>query len=124
MNSTSSTSGIQLQIDEFVPASGTWSIAHAPGMIIAWVSAREFVKQAGLGFALAISPVTFGVDPWFVDRRRLSAVTQCAPADAPQRRRITRQDARRIALLVLLKAEKARCQFAEEESRRGIDWGA
>jgi hypothetical protein len=108
--------------DEAIPASGHWAFTPALEQRREWSLARSLLHHAGLAAMLAVSPMTFGADPWFVDRRRQATLTLEATFEAIAGRPISILEARQIALAILSRAEEERSRFAEEEARRGIDW--
>ncbi len=108
--------------DELIPASGHWDFAPALEQRREWSLARSLLHHAGLAAMLAVSPMTFGADPWFNDRRRQAAQSLEATFEAIAGRPISILEARQIALEILSRAEQERSRFAEEEAQRGIDW--
>ena len=122
MNSVLTAREFGYEQDELVPASGYWEFTPALEPRRDWSLARSLLHHAGLAAMLAISPMTFGADPWFADRRRQAALTLGATFDAIAGRPISILEARQIALQILARAEQERTRFAEAEARRGIDW--
>ena len=122
MNSALTAKAFQYEQDEWVPASGHWDFTPALERRREWPLARRLLHHAGLAAMLAVSPMTFGVDPWFPDRRRQASLTLEATFEAIAGRPISLLEARRIALQILARAEQERSRFADEEARRGIDW--
>jgi hypothetical protein len=122
MNSVLTAEAFRFEQDELVPASGPWDFTPAVEQRREWSFARSLFQHAGLAAMLAVSPMTFGADPWFADRRRQAALTLGATFDAIAGRPISILEARQIALQILARAEQERSRFAEAEARRGIDW--
>ena len=122
MNNLLTNRGIGLLQEDVVPASGRWSVSTDIDQRAHW-SIPASLHKAGLGIVLAISTVTCGTDPWFVDRRRIVPFTRSALFEAVRGRRVNMQEARKIAIRIILHAEETRRRYAEEESQLGIDWG-
>jgi hypothetical protein len=77
------------------------------------------IRDSLVALVLAISPLTFGVDPWFLARRRDFNVTRQLDS---QRRRITLHQAREIALQILQAAERERSLLADQEAGIRAIW--
>ena len=82
MNTVLTAEAFRFEQDELVPASGPWDFTPAVEQRREWSFARSLLQHAGLAATLAISPMTFGADPWFADRRRQAALTLGATFDA------------------------------------------
>lgn len=121
MNDTVTAESIEFIADHQVPASGTWEISGQGPKRNEWTP-TGFLRQIGLSAILAASPVTTGVDPWFVDRRQQLPITLNVSFDAVLGRPISVIEARNLALQILMHAEERRSLFAEEEARQGFDW--
>jgi hypothetical protein len=108
--------------NEVIPASGIWQSTPHPA-VQGWTFPPAPIRNAALALILAVSPVTCGVDPWFADRRRQAAATVGSFLQPISRRRVTVVQARSLALEILRVADRERALLAEEEARRGINWG-
>lgn len=105
-----------------IQASGDWQLSAAMTTLLGWGIPTKGIRDAGIAIALAISPVSCGSDPWFLDRKRRVPTSVEALFRPVLGRPITILEARKIALEILARAEQERLQFAEAEARRGIDW--
>jgi len=114
--------GFQYEQDALIPASGHWDFTPVHHQRREWSIARNVLHHAGLAAILAVSPMTFGADPWFTDRRRQAALTLEDTFEAIAGRPISILEARQIALQILSRAEQERSRFAEDEARRGVNW--
>ena len=119
MNNTLTARNVELPKETPIPASGTWQASGYHGVSILSPISQGPIRDSLVALALAISPLTFGVDPWFVNRRRDFSVTRQLDS---QRRRITLRQAREIALHVLLAAEHERSLIAEQEAGIRAVW--
>jgi len=121
-NKTLTVENVVFEEDGPIQASGAWQLSIAMTAPLGRDITKGVLRNAGVAIALAISPVSCGIDPWFVDRRRQIATSVGSLFRPIVGRPITILEARRIALEVLARAEQDRVQFAEAEARRGIDW--
>lgn len=123
MNKTLTVENVFFEEDGPIQASGAWQLSTAMTAPLGWViPTKGILRDAGMAIALAISPVSCGSDPWFLDRKRRVPTTVEALFRPVLGRPITIQEARKIALEILARAEQERLEFAEAEARRGIDW--
>jgi hypothetical protein len=83
---------------------------------------RSATHLAALAVLFATSSITSSVDPWREAQRGRAQMTMSAVFEPCFRRRITGTDARRLALDILRRAEKARAAFARAEAKGGVDW--
>lgn len=118
MNETLSTSCARFPEVELVPASGHWE-----GRGYAFRShVRALIRDPAIAIVLAISPLSFGSDALFMNRRSYFAVTQSVTLQPIRKRRVSFLEARNIALHILRTAEAERSRQADDDAHRGIDW--
>lgn len=122
MNSTLSfsTSEKFLEVDPPETASGPWSIDVLGETQIARKSSQGIWRPIGFLVALAISPVTSVPDPWISEGRQHTQPTAYVLVKSFGRRRISRSEARELALRFMKRMEADRLQAAEDEARRSF----
>ena len=83
---------------------------------------RTLSQLARLTVLLAVSSMSSGPDPWSETQQQRSQLTMSSTFQTSSRRRITLQEARRMALDILHRAEAERAAVAQAEAERGINW--
>ncbi len=104
-------------------ASGPWWADMSPRPSAARWPSRRRLRSVGLLLSITLSPLTAITDPWLDDRRRQTQATACVVIESIGHRRISRDEALRIARQILERAERERIEIAEWEANRGIQWG-
>jgi len=122
LNNILTAQDFQFDQDEVVPASGQWGFAPELEQGRDFSLARTLLHHTGFAAILAASPMTFRAAPWFTGSRRQAPLTLDATFEEVAKRPVAILEARQLALDILSRAEHERSRFAEEESRRGIDW--
>ena len=102
-------------------ASGPWSIENLCETQTARKSPQGYLRPLGIGLVLALSTMTSVADPWVADRKRYSEPTSYILIGSVGHRRISLQEARRLAFWLMAETEAARLRAAEREARRAFD---
>ena len=101
-------------------ATGEWSIEEPTEPHSSQNVLRGFLWPIGIGAMLALSSVTSVPDPWIVKQHRRTQPTVQIVLEVSGRRRLSRREARAIALHLLERMEMARLEAATDEARRAI----
>ncbi|MBI5764430.1 MAG: hypothetical protein HZA51_12985 [Planctomycetes bacterium] len=102
-------------------ASGPWSVREPVQQLRTSKLSLGFLRPISFGIAMALSPMTVDCDPWVIERRRQSQPTAFVVIDTVGRRRVSRREARQLAMDFLQRMESMRLQAAENLARLGFD---
>ena len=106
---------------DHVSPSGNWSFGKSSPHTHKIGRGLQTLRMSGLGFVLALSPLTSGSDPWWAEHRGRGTLSIESVFNPVAKRRISILDARRIAFEILLQAERERIWTADDEARRSLE---
>ena len=101
-------------------ASGPWSVKTVFGAQTARMPPRSCLRPLWIGLVIAVSPLTSVADPWSIEYQRQTQPTARVFMESVGRRRISRREARMLALHFMEEMEAARLRAAEDEARRAF----
>jgi hypothetical protein len=101
-------------------ATGPWSAKTTFESRARAMSPRSSLRPIWISIVLAFSPLTSVADPWLIERRHQTQPTAHVFMEFVGRRRVSRHEARILALRFMERMEAARLQAAEDEARRAF----
>jgi hypothetical protein len=113
---------IGFPVDDMVPGSGKWRAGAFTARESRRSDSHGVLRDSAIALILAVSPLSFGVDPWLMERRRSLCTTLSVALQPGIGRRVSIVEARQVALRILRAAEQERSRLAQEEANRGVQW--
>jgi hypothetical protein len=102
-------------------STGGWS-EDLEGFVRFNNSMLDLARATGRRVNISMPSTSYGMDPWFEDRRRQTSLYLVSMIGVPFRRKLSIREARIMALQILHQAEEERLQMADYEAERGMVW--